>query len=134
MSIFASGIILILAWSWAVKLLLLASIVVAAFFSIAQHVLRILPWSVLSLTINRKHEMQLMRRDGVTLVKIILHKESVVTEHLTILRYHTADYPWWQRILSPSIVILPDMLSMDDFRRLRVWLRWGAQPNQMIKT
>lgn len=126
MAVFTGGFILVLAWGWVVKLLLIITIVMAAIFSIAQHVLRILPWSVLSLNINIKHEVQLMRRDGVKLANVSLHKESVATEYLTILRYHSAEHQWWQSVLSPSLVILPDMLSADDFRRLRIWLRWKA--------
>jgi hypothetical protein len=33
--------------------------------------------------------------------------------------------PWWRP--APAIVVLPDMLSPDEFRRLRVALRYGRQ-------
>jgi toxin CptA len=29
------------------------------------------------------------------------------------------------RLLSPHLVILPDMLEAEAYRQLRVWLRWG---------
>jgi hypothetical protein len=33
---------------------------------------------------------------------------------------------WWAR--APAIVVLPDMLPADEFRRLRVALRYGRPP------
>lgn len=44
---------------------------------------------------------------------------------LTVLRYR----PHGQRHMSTQ-VITPDSLPEDDFRRLRVWLRWGVSSSE----
>lgn len=131
LSIFAASMIVVLAWNWLIKLLLISAILIASSFSLAKDGRRILPWSAIALNININHELQLTRRDGTILSNLIIHKESVATEYLVILRYHAANDIWWERALISSIVVLPDMLNPDDFRRLRVWLRWGKHSSNM---
>lgn len=47
---------------------------------------------------------------------------STVTSWLAILNFRLEG-----RRFARHLVLLPDMLNGDDFRRLRVWLRWGVQ-------
>jgi membrane-bound toxin of toxin-antitoxin system len=61
-------------------------------------------------------------RDGRSCDGTILD-ESYVGAHLTIIVWRPDRSPLWEP--SRSILILPDMLPSDDFRRLRIWLRYG---------
>ena len=49
--------------------------------------------------------------------------DSFVGAWLTTIVWRRDGLPWWRP--APAIVVLPDMLSPDEFRRLRVVLRYG---------
>jgi toxin CptA len=50
---------------------------------------------------------------------------SVILPGCTVLRVGIGNRPWRR-----NLVVLPDSLPADDFRRLRVWLRWrGSRPD-----
>ena len=49
--------------------------------------------------------------------------DTFVGAWLTTIVWRRDELPWWRP--APVIVVLPDMLSREDFRRLRVALRYG---------
>jgi hypothetical protein len=49
--------------------------------------------------------------------------ETFVGAWVTTIVWRRDGSPWWAP--APAIVVLPDMLSADEFRRLRVALRYG---------
>jgi hypothetical protein len=49
--------------------------------------------------------------------------DSYVGASLTTIVWRRDGSPWWRP--AAAIVVLPDMLSADEFRRLRVALRYG---------
>ncbi len=49
--------------------------------------------------------------------------DSFVGAWLTTIVWQPDGVPWWQP--APAIVVLPDMLAPEEFRRLRVALRYG---------
>ena len=49
--------------------------------------------------------------------------DSFVGAWLTTIVWQPDGMPWWRP--APAIVVLPDMLAPDEFRRLRVALRYG---------
>ncbi len=61
-------------------------------------------------------------RDGHSRDGVILD-DSYVGAQLTIIVWRPDRARAW--VPSPSIMILPDMLPPEDFRQLRVWLRYG---------
>ena len=52
-----------------------------------------------------------------------IQDDSYVGEHLTTIVWRPDDAPRYER--ARTILILPDMLSPEDFRRLRVLMRYG---------
>jgi hypothetical protein len=50
--------------------------------------------------------------------------DTFVGAWLTTIVWRRDGSPWWAR--TSAIVVLPDMLSADEFRRLRVALRYGG--------
>ena len=52
-----------------------------------------------------------------------IQDDSYVGEHLTTIVWRPDHAPRWKR--ARTILILPDMLSREDFRRLRVLMRYG---------
>lgn len=90
----------------------------------AYHILDVmqrLSRSCLSLSLDTKGEWQLVTRDGNRYDATIL-ASSFVTPYLAVLNCSLTG-----RWLQYHIVILPDAVDEEAFRRLRVWLRWGGQ-------
>ncbi|MDR2196099.1 MAG: hypothetical protein LBE50_05800 [Gallionellaceae bacterium] len=76
------------------------------------------PDAIVALSLSAD-DVMLVRRDG-TEVSGRLQGNSTVTPYLSILNVR----PHGRR-LSRSVVVLPDSLDAESFRRLRVWLKWG---------
>jgi hypothetical protein len=53
--------------------------------------------------------------------------DTFVGAWLTTIVWRRDGLPWWRP--APAIVVLPDMLSREDSRRLRVALRYGRPPS-----
>lgn len=64
-----------------------------------------------------------VRQDGDWLAAVVA-PDTLVWAWLVVLRYRVAGSARWA-----NVVVLPDSLAADDFRRLRVWLRWRARPD-----
>lgn len=56
--------------------------------------------------------------------------DSYVGPALTTLLWSADGDPWWRP--ARAILILPDTLSRDEFRRLRVVLRYGRAPGNAV--
>jgi hypothetical protein len=65
------------------------------------------------------------RSDGRSQSGAILD-DSYVGARLTVIVWRADDRPWWRP--AEAIVVLPDTLPREDFRRLRVALRYGRVP------
>ncbi len=64
--------------------------------------------------------LEVETRNGVRFATIV-QGSSFVTPWLTVLNLKSDEQ---QRAI--HVVLLPDMLTIDEFRRLRVWLKWGT--------
>lgn len=82
------------------------------------HFLRRSHHAVVGLKILREG-MKVETRSGSWTTANIL-ATSFVSPWLTVLNLKLP-----QQRLPTHVVLLPDMLSRDEFRRLRVWLKWG---------
>ena len=95
-------------------------------FSMGYHVWReawlAAPSATVTLTLEDDLAV-LTQRNGDQLTGKIL-RDSLVTPFLTVLNFS----PKNTRI-AHSLVILPDSLDDASFRQLRVWLKWGSQPD-----
>lgn len=80
-----------------------------------------LPASCIGLVLEGDGAVLLMR-DGVRLTCEIL-RDSLVTPYLTVLNV----LPQGARF-ARSVVVLPDSLDAEQFRQLRVRLKWGNPP------
>lgn len=121
----ASAIILNLpALNAQIKLLLVMMTLVAVIYHICRYGLLMLPWSCVALKINSKNQLQVIYRNG-RLVCVDVCRDTVVTPYLTVINCKAHDANFFARLLALHIVILPDMLDAENFRQLRVWLRWG---------
>jgi toxin CptA len=93
---------------------------VSGYYHVMDALLR-LPWSLIAFELNGKGELHVLRRDGSRHHAQIL-PTSVVTPSLTLLNFKVGDTVWRRHML-----ITPDRVDAEAFRRLRVWLRWSRQ-------
>ncbi len=101
--------------NWTIKSVLSAVIVASMVFSL-RHSMR--P-QIIALRVNVSGELSIQQRDG-DWQEAALLGTSFVAPYLTILNLRAGDKRWPQHV-----VLTPDALPQDDFRRLRVWLKWG---------
>lgn len=100
-----------------VALLLMASVVV----SVRRHGLRLTPDAAVCLDFDDRERVRLTCRDGRVCNGLIL-PSTTVGSLMTVLNVAVDG-----RRRPVHVILLPDSLNADDFRRLRVWLRWGPR-------
>lgn len=79
--------------------------------------------AVTTLTFSDRETLRVSLRDGSSRTGRVLGS-STAGSTLTIL-----NLAFEGRRLPVHVVLMGDSLSVDDFRRLRVWLRWGPRPS-----
>lgn len=134
MSLGAFCIVMLLAWSWQIKLALGLIMVISTIYAVLHHGLLMLPWSCVALSLNINNQLQLIRKDGKPL-EVTVQANSVVLPYLTVLNCQHKCDPQLQlsslrrlltlQFITHSLIILPDRLDAEKYRQLRVWLRWG---------
>lgn len=103
---------------WAQGLCLLV-VICATAYHFSRHVWLRLPQSITALEVGGKGEFRCFTRASAWCDAVVLGS-SFVTPQLTVLNLRLP-----HRRLAQHVVLLPDALESDAFRRLRVWLRWG---------
>ena len=125
-----SGILIPLNLYWQIKLAIVVVIVCSAAYAVCCYGLLLLPWSCVGLTVNAKNQLSITRRDGAQLLDVSVIADSVVTPYLTVVRFHQKNAAILSRVFSFQMIILPDSLDAENYRQLRVWLRWGQTHNR----
>jgi toxin CptA len=102
--------------------MLMACVLVSAVHAVRGHALRRNPRSVTSLRFHNREQVEIGRRDGSRQSGCILGSSTAGTL-LTVLNIRLE-----QQRRPEHVVVTRDSLDDDEFRRLRVWLRWGPLP------
>jgi len=97
-------------------------LLVSAACSVYRYALLRGPAGITTLVFSDREAIRLTLRDGSTHDGHVLGS-STVGITLTILNIALAG-----KRLPVHVVLLGDSLAAEDFRRLRVWLRWGPRP------
>lgn len=93
--------------------------------ALRQHAWRQSPDAVVLLALNGMGEFSLTLRDGRQL-PASLQDHSVVFASFSLLNFRWGEGKVRGKARGKtSCLILPDAVDADEFRRLRVWLRWG---------
>ena len=126
------SMVLLVEFSYVIKILLLVLIVICTVYFVIDKALLLMPYSFVTLRVGINDDWQLQSKDGRN-VEIFLSKDSVVTAHLTILNFRIAPVSSSERsiknilqnyLFSHSLVILPDSVDAENYRQLRLRLRW----------
>jgi hypothetical protein len=101
---------------------LLCAAVAACVGVVGVRALRALLRAPLLLHVGADRKISVTARDGRTRHGVI-HDDTSVGAWLTTIAWIPDGSPWY--VPAETLVVLPDMLTADDFRRLRVYLRYG---------
>jgi toxin CptA len=128
MGLIMSAILIAMPIVWHIKLSILVLIVASVTYATAKYALLLLPVSVIALDITQQNKINIKLKDGLEMNEVSVCAETVVTPYLTVLRLQQKNAPLLRRVFKISIVVLTDTTDAASFRKLRVWLRWGAKP------
>ena len=103
-------------------LIAIAALVANLVFDVRQTALLRAPNAVIALEITSDDRFSIQTRRG-EWVECEVLGSTYVTSFLTILNLKVIDSGSNKRA-----VVLPDSLDAEDFRKLRVWLRWKHDP------
>ena len=104
------------------ELIAIAALVASLVFDVRQTALLRAPDAVITLEIASDDKLSIQTRRSEWIECEVLGS-TYVTSFLTILNLKGPDSG-----RNTRAVILPDSLDAEDFRKLRVWLRWKREP------
>jgi len=112
--------------SWQVQMLLSFLVLLSVAYALLLRGLLSLPWSVNKLEITDQHGLMLTFQNGTQAFAQKVLADTVVMPFLVVIRLEMTSSSKLRQLWPTSIIIMSDMLDAESFRRLRVWLRWGA--------
>jgi hypothetical protein len=114
-------------WKWGIVFVILSYTA----YILCLQALFILPWSYTGIAVNSKNAFYVQCKNGEK-ISVVVQGSSVVTPYLTIIhlrlgqndRYNNYRFKFW---LKRQVVVMPDLVTnIEAYRKIRVWLRWGA--------
>ena len=110
---------LLLVWSLIHPAWVSASVALLILFSLIYTCWRIFHPDVVELSVDVKHGLMIQVHSGERFAAIV-SGDSLVTSFMSVLRMKIVGHRF-----SKSVLLLPDMLDEEQYRVLRVWLKWG---------
>lgn len=117
----AAGAVIALPYDWLLRSVLLSVIVWSLWRSLR-------PPRILGLRISARDGLDARLADGNHIALTTLPDSTVFTR-LIVLRLRIGE----EKRVS-SLALLPDQMSAEQFRWLRLWLRWHTEPKQDVGT
>lgn len=117
----AAACIVALPWTWVWRSLLLAAIGVSAWHALQAT-------EINGLRLAEHGELACLFADRERIAAVVL-PDSTVFNQLIVLRMRIGDA---RRVV--SLVLLPDSMSAEQFRLLRLWLRWRGESGAIETT
>ena len=128
--IFAIVCLFLVPLPFSLRFLLVGAVLLNLAHALSHQVWHVWPGSIISLQFEHDGMVFFECRNG-KIVEAKVLASSFVAPYLTIIVLKT-NKAWFAR----SVVLLPDMLPRELFRRLRVWLKWrlgrGALPEVSV--
>ena len=121
----AGAVWLVPAPAWG-KAMLIITIAWSLIFYLARCAALHAPDAIVALEIKEQGGISFQMRRGEWL-DCELHGSSFISPHLMIVNLRPRG-----RRLARYVILVPDNVDAEDFRRLRMWLRWSAQPDARL--
>ncbi len=123
----AAGLLWPLTLSLGIKVAIVAILMMSLIYYLRQDALLTANTAVLAFVLSDEMQCTLTTRAGKRIACDIL-SSTFVAPYLTVLNLKPVG-----KLLMRSVVILPDSIDAEEFRQLRVWLRWKWKDNSEIK-
>lgn len=123
-------IIWLLALAIANKILVTIVITFSCVYYLRQDALLLANNAVIAFELFEKMQSKITTRSGKSIQCLII-PDSFVTSTLTVIIFKLEKPLWLLNFY--SVVILPDRIEKNEFRRLRIWLRWKYKQNDIKK-
>ena len=125
-AMFCCWILLVLPLATTFKWIAMMVVLVSSIYFILRDILLLLPWSWQLLEVDNKGELTLINQRGQQF-QPLLADSTFIHAKLTILNFKQKGF----KFALPPVILL--MSSMDEVRRLRVWLRWAKQHSTQLQ-
>ena len=112
-------------WPWPWRLLSCLMLLAAAGHGILLHGLRRLKHSVVALQLKPDNSVSILLKDG-RRQEVRIMPSTVVTPLLSVVHYRLQEAAWYCPMR--YVLIIADGVDAEDYRRLRVHLRWSKLP------
>ena len=123
-SIACCAIILLQPMVLAIKLLIIALIVLSSAYFMLRDALLLLPWSWQKLEVNNKGELSISNRRGQRF-QPALAASTFTHAACSLLNFKHPEFKYGGfRLALPPVILFEHANNRDELRRLRVWLRW----------
>lgn len=124
MSLLGGLCLSVLPWPWPWRALSCLMIAAATTHAILLHGLRLLKHSVVALQLKPDNSVTIHLKDGRRQEGRVM-PSTVVTALLSVVHYRLQEAPWYGPM--HYVLILADAVDAEDYRRLRVYLRWAMR-------
>ncbi len=114
----AAGLLWLLTLSWYIQVIMNAILLSSLIFYLRQDVLLTTDNAVIAFTLSDEMICTVITRCGKSLTCNVMDS-TFVAPYLTVLNVKPVG-----NLFACSVVILSDSLNTEEFRQLRVWLRW----------
>lgn len=114
----AAGLLWPLALSWSIKVMIVAALIISLIHYLKRDALLTANNAVVAFELSDEMSCTLITRSGESMACTILGS-TFTTPYLTVLNLKLEG-----KFFMCSIVILPDNIDAEQFRQLRIWLRW----------
>ena len=115
--VLAAGCVAVLPWTWPLRVLLLVLVGASLWHALRSHV-------IVGLCIYGRDRLDCLLADDTRAV-LAIQPDSTVFHQLIVLRLRVGE----QKRIS-HLTLLPDQMSAEQFRVLRLWLRWHTAPKK----
>lgn len=123
-SIACCAIILLQPMVLAIKLLIIALIVLSSAYFMLRDALLLLPWSWQKLEVNNKGELSISNRRGQQF-QPALAASTFIHAACSLLNFQRSECKLGGfKLALPPVILFEYANNRDELRRLRVWLRW----------
>lgn len=109
-------VIAFLIMSLLIKILLIILVLISLIFVISFHVIRCLPFAIVKFKSQEKNIWVLQNKRG-HIFEAVLRGNSICTVYFVLLNFKVSASKFF------SVIIFPDSMGGDDFRKLRIQLR-----------
>jgi toxin CptA len=119
-----SGLLGLLALPLSIRVIIVAILIISLIHYLRQDALLIASNAVVAFVLSDEMQCTVTTYSGKSMIYAVM-SSTFVTPYLTVLSLKSTE-----KFFAHSVVILPDSIDAEEFRQLRVWLRWRRRQGE----